>query len=208
MSTSKPIMARARRARWREAANADQRRTEILRELGAAVREHGYGALTMQDVADRLGLTKGNLYYYFRSKQELLFHCHLKCMENSLRALEEAEASTATPGERLRALLIRHIRGIAGDAYGAVLLTDLESLTPAQRRKYVTLRDRFEQGVRSLIREGIDAGQFLAQDVRIAGFAILGAINWIPKWYRPGGEMSADSVAEAFADFLLRSLHA
>jgi AcrR family transcriptional regulator len=207
MSISKPMVARARRARWREAASVEQRRVEILRELGAAVREHGFGALTMQDVADRLGLTKGNLYYYFRSKQELLFQCHIKCMENSLQALDEAERSTAPPGERLRTLLLRHIRGIAGEAYGAVLLTDLESLTPAQRRKYVTLRDRFEQGVRSLIRQGIDRGEFRAQDIRVAGFAILGAINWIPKWYRPGGEMSADAVAESFTDFLLRSLH-
>ena len=198
----------ARRARWGAAASVDERKDEILRELGAAVRERGFGALTMKDVADRLGLVKGNLYYYFKSKQELLYHCHIKSMQISLRALEEVERSRAAPGERLRALLVRHIRGIAEESYGAVFLTDLESLTPAQRRRYVALRDRFEHGVRALIKAGIARGEFRRQDPRIAGFAILGAINWIPKWYRPDGELSSGAIAEQFADFLLRSLHA
>jgi AcrR family transcriptional regulator len=202
------MAVRARRIRWGAAASVDERRTEILRELGAAVREHGFGALTMKDVADRLGLVKGNLYYYFRSKQELLYHCHIKCMEISLRALEDAERSRASPAERLRTLLVRHIQGIADEAYGAVLLTDLESLTAAQRKKYVALRDRFEHGVRALIRAGIARGEFRRQDPRIAGFALLGAINWIPKWYRPDGELSSQVIAEQFADFFLRSLYA
>jgi len=193
--------------RWGAAESVDERKDEILRELGAAVRERGFGALTMKDVADRLGLVKGNLYYYFKNKQELLYHCHIKCMEVSLRALEEAERSRAAPSERLRTLLVRHIRGISDEAYGAVLLTDLESLTLAQRRKYVALRDRFEQGVRALIKAGIARGEFRRQDPRIAGFALLGAINWIPKWYRPGGELSSQEIAEQFADFFLRSLH-
>ena len=202
------MASRARHARWGAAASADERRTEILRELGAAVRERGFGGLTMKDVADRLGLAKGNLYYYFRSKQELLYHCHMRCMQDSLRALEEAERSRAAPSERLRTLLVRHIRGIADESFGAVLLTDLESLTPAQRRRYVALRDRFEQGVRSLIRAGIARGEFRRQDARVAGFALLGAINWIPKWYRPEGELSSAAIAERFADFFLRALQA
>ena len=202
------MAVRARRMRWGAAESVDERKDEILRELGAAVRERGFGALTMKDVADRLGLVKGNLYYYFKSKQELLYHCHIKCMEVSLRALEDAERSRAAPSERLRTLLVRHIRGISDEAYGAVLLTDLESLTLAQRRKYVALRDRFEQGVRALIKAGIARGEFRRQDPRIAGFALLGAINWIPKWYRPGGELSSQEIAEQFADFFLRSLYA
>ena len=202
------MAVRARRLRWGAAESVDERKDEILRELGAAVRERGFGALTMKDVADRLGLVKGNLYYYFKNKQELLYHCHIKCMEVSLKALEEAERSRAAPSERLRTLLVRHIRGISDEAYGAVLLTDLESLTLAQRRKYVALRDRFEQGVRALIKAGIARGEFRRQDPRIAGFALLGAINWIPKWYRPGGELSSQEIAEQFADFFLRSLYA
>ncbi|OGK90812.1 MAG: hypothetical protein A2X50_13415 [Candidatus Rokubacteria bacterium GWF2_70_14] len=160
----------------------------------------------MQAIADRLGMTKGNLYYYFENKQDLLYGCHLACMRLSLRALGDVRRSTEPPGTRLSQVLTRHIRAITDEVYGAVLLTDLESLTPAQRKRYVAMRDRFERGVRQIIREGIERGEFRKVDPRLAGFAILGAINWIPKWYNPKGELSSAEIADAFADFLVTAL--
>jgi AcrR family transcriptional regulator len=151
-------------------------------------------------------LVKGNLYYYFKNKQDILYHCHIKCMEISLAALEEVATAPGMQSERLRILLIRHIRSITEEAYGGVLLTDLESLTAAQRKNYVAMRDRFEQGVRRLIQEGVKRGEFRKQNVAVAGFAILGAINWIPKWFRPDGPLPSAEIAEAFADQLIRSL--
>jgi hypothetical protein len=62
--------------------------------------------------------------------------------------------------------------------------------------------------VRNLIKAGIARGEFKRQDPRVAGFALLGAINWIPKWYRTEGELSSEAIAEQFADFFLRALHA
>ncbi|HAM59924.1 MAG TPA: hypothetical protein DCQ64_32725, partial [Candidatus Rokubacteria bacterium] len=187
-------------------ASRDARRTEIFRSLGLALRERGLASLTMQAIADRLGMTKGNLYYYFENKQDLLYGCHLACMRLSLRALGDVRRSTEPPGTRLSQVLTRHIRAITDEVYGAVLLTDLESLTPAQRKRYVAMRDRFERGVRQIIREGIERGEFRKVDPRLAGFAILGAINWIPKWYNPKGELSSAEIADAFADFLVTAL--
>jgi AcrR family transcriptional regulator len=195
-----------RRQRWDAAASVDDRRDEILKGLGAALRERGFSALTMQDIADRLGLAKGNLYYYFKNKQDLIYHGHLKCMKISLQALDKAEASSGSVSGRLRTLLTSHIRGMTEEVYSAVLLADLESLAPAQRRRYVALRDRFEQGVLKLIEEGVARHEFRKQDTWVAGFSTLGAINWIPKWYRTGGELSPAQVAESFADFFLRAL--
>jgi AcrR family transcriptional regulator len=192
--------------RWRRGASREERRREIFRSLGLVVRELGLASLTMQDIADRLGLTKGNLYYYFKDKQDLLYRCHLACMTVSLAALRRERSRRGPPAERLRAILKEHIRAITDEVYGAVMLTDLESLTPLQRRRYVALRDRFERGVRALIREGVARGDFKRVDVRLAGFAVLGAINWIPKWYHPRGELSAAEVADAFADFLVAAL--
>jgi AcrR family transcriptional regulator len=193
---------------WRRRASPEARRTEIFRSLGLVLRERGLASLTMQEIADRLGMTKGNLYYYFKDKQDLLYRCHVSAMRLSLKALDEMRKSGEPPATRLRTLLTRHIRAITDEVYGAVLLTDLESLTPAQRRRYVALRDRFERGVRQLIREGIERGEFRKIDVRLAGFAILGAINWIPKWYDPRGELSSAAIADIFADFLVGGLEA
>ena len=192
--------------RWGDNSSVDERREEILRHVGAVVREQGFASLKMQDIADRLNMTKGNLYYYFKNKQDLLFHCHMKCMEISLAALTEAERGAGKPRDRLRRLLVAHNRGIIEDSYGAVLLTDLEDLTAEQRKTYVRMRDKFERGVRKIIDQGIASGEFRKIDPRVAGFAILGSINWMPKWYRPDGKLSADSLADGFADFFMHAL--
>lgn len=175
---------------WKRGASAEDRRKEIFRSLGLVLRERGLASLTMQDIADRLGMTKGNLYYYFKDKQ----------------ALAQTRRSRRSPAERLRAVLTQHIRAITDEVYGAVMLTDLESLTALQRRRYVAMRDRFEHGVRALIRDGLRRGEFKKVDARLAGFAILGAINWIPKWYNPRGELSSAAIAESFVDFLVAAL--
>jgi AcrR family transcriptional regulator len=192
--------------RWDVRASVDDRRDQILRSLASFVRDRKLASLTMRDIADRLGLVKGNLYYYFKSKQDILFHCHLKCIGISLAALDEVRTEMLPPVESLRRLLIKHIRNITEDAYGGVLLTDLESLTPAQRKRYVAMRDRFEQGVRQMIRDAIVEGEFAVENVDLAGFTILGAINWIPKWHRPDGALSSTEIAESMADQLIRSL--
>ena len=194
---------------WTAGHDVSERRDAIMRGLNTVLRARGRpGALRMQDVADHLGLVKGNLYYYFRTKEELIYHAHVKCVQVSLEALKRAAASEAKPAERLRALIVEHILAMTEGEYGAVLLEDIDRLTPAHRRKYVALRDEFEKGVRELIKVGIARADFAKQDPRTAAFAILGAINWIPKWYRPDGELTAGAIAERFADMFVRALRA
>ncbi len=192
--------------RWDVRASFEERRDQILRSLAAFMRDRRLASLTMRDIADQLGLVKGNLYYYFKSKQDILYHCHVKCIAISLVALDEVIAMDLAPAEALRVLLVKHIRNITEDAYGGVLLTDLESLTPTQRKRYVAMRDRFELGVRDMIRGGIADGTFAQQNVDLAGITILGAINWIPKWFRPEGPISSAEIADRIANQLVRSL--
>jgi AcrR family transcriptional regulator len=194
------------RQRWDVKATRDERRDEILRSLSTVMRTNRIGSLTMRDIADQLGLVKGNLYYYFKNKQEILYHCHVKCIELSLAALDDVRKADGAPSARLRVLLIRHIRAITEEAYGGVLLTDLENMTKTQHKRYVEMRDRFESGVRTLIEEGMAAGEFRVENVKMAGFVLLGAINWIPKWSRNDGANNSMEIAEYFADQLIRSL--
>ncbi len=187
-------------------ARTELRRTEIFRSLGLALQERGVAGITMGEIADRLGMTKGSLYYYFKDKDDLLFQCHMRCMEVSLAALHDPALAALAPDVRLREILRRHIRGITDEVYGAVLLTDIESLSPRRRRRYVAKRDLFERGVRAIIEEGVRCGALRKVDVKIAGFALLGAINWISKWYDPQGPWSSAELAERFADFLVSGL--
>ena len=188
-----------------QAARTELRRTEIFRSLGLVLQERGIGGITMGEIAERLGMTKGSLYYYFEDKDDLLYQCHMRAMEVSLRALAET-ANGLPPDVRLRRVLITHTRGITEEVYGAVVQTDIESLSPARRRRYVAKRDRFERGMREIIAHGVRDKVFREVDPKLAGFVMLGAINWISKWYSPDGPWSSPEIAEQFADFLLAAL--
>lgn len=160
----------------------------------------------MQEVSARLGITKGNLYYYFKDKQDLLFQCHMHCMDISLAALHDVQSDQDCADEPLRILLVRHIAGMVKNGFGNVLLTDLENLTPTQRKQCVVKRDKFEAGVRQLIEAGVRNGTYVCDDVKLASLAMLGAINWLPKWYRPDGELDPHQIASRFTDFLMKAL--
>ncbi len=184
----------------------DHRREAILQSVANVLRNSRLSSLTIQQIADELGMTKGNLYYYFKDKQDILFHCHMRSTEISLRALSEAGTLGRTPAEKLHILLVRHIRGIIDEGFGGILQTDLEKIRPAHRKLYVSKRDELEHGVRRLIENGVRAGEFECPDVKMAGFAILGGINWIPKWYRPNGPFTSAQISEQMANFYLRGL--
>lgn len=182
------------------------RRDSILQSVGLVLRDSRNSSLTMQDIAVQLGITKGNLYYYFRDKQDILYQCHMRCMEISLEALHAAQEELGPRRACLRTLLVRHIGAMLENGFGAVLLTDLDNLSPPQRKRYVAKRDEFEAGVRELITTGVARGEFDCADVKLASLTMLGAINWMPKWYQPQGALPASAVAEGMADFLMRAL--
>jgi len=205
---SAPAGRRKRKVvRWNGAPGLKgQRQEAILRSVGSVLRNSRLSSLTIQDIASELGMTKGNLYYYFKDKQDILYQCHMRCMDISLRALKDATAASGTPGEKLRILLIGHIHGILDDGFGSILQTDLESFWPDQRKRYVRKRDELERGVRRLIEDGVQSGEFECDNIKLAGFSILGAINWIPKWYHPDGPFSSDQIAEDMTEYFLRGL--
>ena len=182
------------------------RRDSILQCVGTILRDSRMSSLTMSDIAEALGITKGNLYYYFRDKQDILYQCHMRCMVQSLEALERIQAARERLDDPLHQLLIAHIEGMAGSPFGGVLLADLDALSATQRRHYIARRDEFEAGVRELIQYGVARGCYRCEDPKIASLSLLGAINWMPRWYQPDGPLGPAEMARAMARFLMRSL--
>ncbi len=203
------IKTKKEKVTWSKKGDINERRDTIMRSANVVLKEQGYPhSLRMQDIANHLGLVKGNLYYYFKSKQDLIYHCRVKCLQMSLAALDRAKNATGSPAQRLRILFVEHILAIIEGDFSALLLADRGNISVSHRQDYVRLRDEFEHGVRDLIRDGIESGEFAKQDLRMAGFAILGSINWIPRWYHPDGILSAKEVADHFADFFINALKA
>lgn len=181
-------------------------RVEILKSAAIAFRRFGYHGATVEQIAATVEMKKGNLYYYFRSKEDILFACHQYSLDRLLTILEDIEQSTGPAAEKLRRLIVSFVHTILNELHGTALFLDLEALSSEHRAQVVERRDAFDRGIRQIIQGGIDSGTFGQVDPKLMAFAILGAVNWIPRWYSPEGPLSSQHIADRFADVLIRGL--
>lgn len=182
------------------------RRLEILTSAAAAFRRRGYHGASMGEIAQALHMTKGSLYYYFKSKEEILFFCHDYSLDILLETLARVEAGGGSAPAKLGGLIQAFVHHILDDLRGTAMTLDFQALSPARLRRIIAKRDRFDRGVRRLLQEGMDAGTFAAGETKLLTFAILGALNWIPRWFDPGGPATSDEIGRAFAEYLVRGL--
>ncbi len=181
-------------------------RVEILKSAATAFRKLGYHGATVEQIAATLDMKKGNLYYYFKNKEDILFACHQYSLDRLLTTLAAVEESNASPPEKLRSLIVSFVHTILDELQGTALFLDLEALAPEHRAAVIERRDEFDRGLRRVVQAGVQTGAFDHVDVKLASFAILGAVNWIPRWYSPEGLSSSQEIANRFADFLVRGL--
>lgn len=180
-----------------------KKRLEILRGAAAVFRRRGFHGASVDAIARQLRMTKGNLYYYFRNKEEILYFCHDYSVNLLLKLLERIEASDAPPAQKLRTLVIEFVHMIIDELHGTALTLDPQALSAPRLGKIIAKRDKFDRGMRRILRQGMDAGVFRAGDAKLMAFAILGAVNWIPRWFNPSGPAHSDEIAEAFAGYLV-----
>ena len=182
------------------------RRIEILKSAAAAFRRRGYHGASVDEIASALEMTKGNLYYYFRNKEEILFACHDYSLDVLLGLMAEIQADATPPDEKLRKLVLAFIHIILDELQATALTMDLQALSPPLLKCVVAKRDRFDHGIREIIQQGIDSGLFRPGDPKMIEFAIMGAINWMTKWFDPAGPLSSEQIGNAFADYLVGGL--
>jgi AcrR family transcriptional regulator len=183
-----------------------QRRVEILKSAAAAFRRRGYHGATVGEIARDLRMTKGSLYYYFKNKEEILYFCHDYSLDILLELLARVEAETRSPDQRLRQLIVAFVHMIIDELQGTALTMDLTALSPPLLRRVIAKRDQFDRGIRRILKEGMALGLFVPGDPKLLTFAILGAVNWITRWFDPRGPARSEEIAQAFADFLLAGL--
>ncbi|NUQ33438.1 MAG: TetR/AcrR family transcriptional regulator [Planctomycetaceae bacterium] len=194
------------KAETRRKLKTERKREAILRSAAAAFAQKGYYGTSMEDIAERLLMTKGSLYYYFKDKEEILFACHDYSLNLVLDNLEQVEAMDAPTDEKLACLTAAHVDVMLDALQGSAMALDFSALSEPLLKKIIAKRDRFERGLRSLIKRGTDEGIFRTVDAKLAVFMLLGAINWIAKWYRAGGSYDAKAIGKAYADIFVSAL--
>jgi AcrR family transcriptional regulator len=160
----------------------------------------------VDEIASALEMTKGNLYYYFKNKEEILFACHEYSLDKLLVLMTAVQAEDTTAEVKLRKLMLAFVHLILDDLHGTALTLDPEALSPPLLERVIAKRDQFDHGIRTIIQDGMDRGVFRPGDPKMIEFAMMGAVNWISKWFDPAGEQTSDQIGDAFADYLVGGL--
>jgi len=161
----------------------------------------------MREIAGAANLSPGNLYNYFRGKHEILYFCQDNSLDRMISALEKARRLRANAAEKLRFVIGSHVRCVLDEVEGGAAHLMTTMLPAHLQKRLIAKRDRYEEGVRQLIAAGARSGEFVACDAALAARAVLGALNWTVRWFRPEGSMTAAEIADGFAEYLIRGLH-
>jgi AcrR family transcriptional regulator len=187
-------------------ANGTDRRIEILKSAAAAFRRRGYHGASVDEIASALEMTKGNLYYYFENKEEILYACHDYSLDVLLTLMDQVRDDPSPADQKLRRLILAFIHTMLDELQGTALTLDLQALSPVLLKRIIAKRDRFDRGLREIIQQGMNQGLFRAGDPKMIGFAMMGAVNWITKWFDPDGPMTSEQIGQRFADYLVGGL--
>lgn len=155
----------------------------------------GYHATSMEAIAAEVGLTKGTLYHYYDSKTDLAYACMLESIADGERMAQQAQSGGGTGLEKLERYLRLQFETLAGQGGSSWLLADMSVLNPAQQSEARKRSRGVDQLVQRFLEEGIADGSIVDIDPKVAEFFLMGALNWLPRWYSPEGSMSSQELA-------------
>jgi len=170
--------------------------------------QRGYPAASIQDVADRVGVLKGSLYYYISSKEDLLFRILDESHHQATEIVEETRALDVSPLERIAIYFERYLLWYLTNLERvSVYFSEWRHLTGERHETVRLQRETYEQFVRDMIVEAQQAGDVPAEiSPKYASFFLLGAVNAVPRWYRRDGADTPEQIARVFTRLILNTI--
>jgi len=181
---------------------------EQLKSAAARLfREQGFHGTSVAEIAAAAWITKSSLYHHFDSKQALLAEILTDTASRVTPVLEAIAAADLPATERLRAAARSHVVELIHDQDKvACFVEEGRFLESEYRDSFVAARDRYEQSFRRILQDGVRTGEFRPVSVSLASLAVLGMCNSVVHWYQPTGRLGVDTVAEEFADLVVKAM--
>lgn len=184
---------------------AEDTRARLINAARTAFGDKGFHATTTRDIAAAAGLSPAAVYVHHRTKEDLLFAIsrlgHQEILADQRRAVAEAANAAAGLEAVVHAMVLRHTREYAT---ARVVNYELDALTDAHRREIEQLRSQIQGIVRRLLRQGVAAGQFTVDDVRLTSNAIVAMAIDAARWYDPAGGVTPERIAAHHAALAIR----
>ncbi|MCB1024702.1 MAG: TetR family transcriptional regulator [Acidobacteria bacterium] len=167
----------------------------------------GYNATSLNDIADALNITKPALYYYFASKQDLLYQIISLGLDSVRDEVLDPAREIVDPEERLRFIIRNHARLSAGGDHAVIIISHEDNALSFQQREEMLRRRReYFDFIRDTLAELSDQGKVRDIDLTTATFTILGMIIWLSRWFSPNGKMSVKDVCDGVCEMAMQGV--
>ena len=185
----------------RDRRTYDEKLESILRTAAEIFAEKGYHQASIRDIARATRVSLSGLYYYFQSKEELLFFVQDHAFGTLLDNLERLLEGVDDPHRRLRLLIENHLRFFVNNmSEMKVLSHEADSLTGDFRSRVNAMKRQLTEIAMEILRELRPTKDL---DLRVSTFALFGMMNWLYNWYRPGRDVPVDQLADEMSQLFL-----
>lgn len=187
----------------------ETKQQEILLAAANLFWQKGYERTTIEDITKALGINKAMLYYYFPNKQRVLYDIITSSMRAMLTQSRAILRLKISPKEKLDLLIQKHLSRFTDEkAVPYVSQGDMRSLSLKLLKRRIADRDKYEGIFRSVIKDGIDAGEFRNVDINLVCMFILGMLNSVIVWYKKNGRLSITEINDSLIDLLYSGITA
>lgn len=178
------------------ASPKDKKRT-IIREVATRLfAEKGFENITTRNISRAAKISNAALYYYFDSKEELLYQILDEAMSNGLERIDQIEKSSLNRKKKLSSYLKMHASSAVDYKKMKLLVENQKSLSPQHSRALIQKQQIYVQKLVDLLEELKQEGELIDLDTKVCAFAFFGMVSWAYRWYDPEGEVSPEQLAE------------
>jgi len=186
-------------------SNGEQTEAAIRSAALDLIARHGYDAVSMRQLGDRVGVQAAALYRYFSTKEDLLFTLMREHMEGLIASWADAPPVAGSPAARLAAFVRNHIAFHVARRHSTHISNlELRSLSPERLTAILKLRNSYEKELRQILRDGAEAGDFDIDDAQLTAMAIIQMITGVIVWFRPDERLSVGEVTQTYLNMTMR----
>lgn len=187
----------------RHRADASSRKAEIIDVAVRIIRQKGYKAARLEDVARELNISRPTIYHHLESKEDILREIHDQTANLLSEVITRIANTDLSPEEKLHRFIVGYTACVIENRDRvAVFFQERAHLPKRPAARLKKKRQELEDLLKGMIREGIQKGVFRNVNVSMTTNAIFGMCNWAYQWYSPDGSLTPEAIGQSFADLI------
>jgi AcrR family transcriptional regulator len=196
---------------WKSLENGrtmkEQKRKKICDIAAKLFAERGFESTTTRDISKAAGMSDAGVYYYFDSKELLLYQILDETLSMGLDLIKKIDQSDKTPGEKLGEITRLYTQYYAFDINRVKLLVEEQKSLSSAHRHELDEKQREYLDILVKVLEALkDQGEMVSLDTSVCAFAFFGMVHWVYRWFKPNGRIRKDQLAEIFNQIFIKGI--